>query len=255
METERLRSVLARVRWANVARLLAITAVVVAVVEGGRAPTRRRPRCPTRRPARSSPPRRRRPSGADARVWAKRGPARAEVAAGQGPTRRGDAGPRPQAEPGRPRAAVRRAAVRRSDGAAERGCSRTARRSDEAAAVATSAPRSGRGRGGRRHRPPRRTRSRTSSARPDAAPYPGHNRPSRGCPQAARRSSRRGRGPSRCAAGPRDASGGSSSPMVSATWIGSCISWMSNGLTLRANSPGSRAPRCSPTARRPRSAR
>ena len=32
METERLRSVLARVRWANVARLLAITAVVVAVV-------------------------------------------------------------------------------------------------------------------------------------------------------------------------------------------------------------------------------
>ena len=32
METERLRSVLARVRWANVARLLAIAAVVVAVV-------------------------------------------------------------------------------------------------------------------------------------------------------------------------------------------------------------------------------
>ena len=85
METERLRSVLARVRWANVARLLAVTAVVVAVVGWARtdsAPPALPDAAP--RPVVASPPS---PAERRARAGAeRRGPARAERRRRAGPT-------------------------------------------------------------------------------------------------------------------------------------------------------------------------
>jgi hypothetical protein len=113
METERLRRLLARVRWANVARLLAAAAVALAVVEWARTESVA-PALPDAapRPVVASPPpppRARQPRGPRARSGAEVG--RRAVAERDGRVveeRRGGAGRPRRGEPGRPREAARR---------------------------------------------------------------------------------------------------------------------------------------------------
>jgi hypothetical protein len=113
METERLRRLLARVRWANVARLLAVAAVALAVVEWARTESVA-PALPDAapRPVVASPPpppRARQPRGPRARSGAEVG--RRAVAERNGRVveeRRVGAGRPRRAEPGRPREAARR---------------------------------------------------------------------------------------------------------------------------------------------------